>query len=82
MTFGLQWPCHIRDGSAPSVSVKVKDNDLLPILLEELPHLQLSPHTLTRMWKQQVKQVNRLAPQPDHRSRNKQANQVGAPCTL
>ncbi|XP_048871665.1 centrosomal protein of 95 kDa-like isoform X2 [Brienomyrus brachyistius] len=56
--------------------MKVKENDLLPVLLEELPHLQLSPHTLARMWKQQMKQVDRLAPQPDHRSRNKQANQI------
>ncbi|KAG5853749.1 hypothetical protein ANANG_G00029590 [Anguilla anguilla] len=37
--------------------MKVKENDLLPLLLEEFPHLQLSPHTLTRMWKKQLKQV-------------------------
>ncbi|XP_023675652.2 centrosomal protein of 95 kDa isoform X2 [Paramormyrops kingsleyae] len=73
--------CHSTHGRGRALPLKaapmkVKDNDLLPILLEELPHLQLSPHTLTRMWKQQMKQVDRLAPQPNHRSRNKQASQI------
>ncbi|XP_046871481.1 centrosomal protein of 95 kDa-like isoform X2 [Hypomesus transpacificus] len=40
--------------------MKVKDNDLLPQLLEELPHLHLSPHALGRMWEQQLGQVERL----------------------
>lgn len=40
--------------------MKVKDNDLLPLLLEEFPHLHLSPHALGRMWQQQLGQVDRL----------------------
>uniref|UniRef100_A0A3P8XPY7 DUF5745 domain-containing protein n=1 Tax=Esox lucius TaxID=8010 RepID=A0A3P8XPY7_ESOLU len=40
--------------------VKVKENDLLPLLLEELPHLHISPHALGRMWHQQLGQVDRL----------------------
>ncbi|XP_062304466.1 LOW QUALITY PROTEIN: centrosomal protein of 95 kDa-like [Osmerus eperlanus] len=40
--------------------MKVQDNDLLPQLLEELPHLHLSPHALGRMWEQQLGQVERL----------------------
>ncbi|KPP79314.1 hypothetical protein Z043_101123, partial [Scleropages formosus] len=56
--------------------MKIHENDLLPTLLEEFPHLQLSPHTVNRMWKQQLKQVDRLAPLPDQRSRVKLANQV------
>ncbi|XP_016101236.1 centrosomal protein of 95 kDa isoform X5 [Sinocyclocheilus grahami] len=42
-------------------SVKVKDNNLLPILLEEFPRVQLSPHTLSRMWKQQLRQIDQLS---------------------
>ncbi|KAI3353010.1 hypothetical protein L3Q82_019582, partial [Scortum barcoo] len=41
-------------------SMKVKENDLLPVLLEELPHLHISPHALGRMWEQQMQQVDRL----------------------
>ncbi|KAM9769749.1 centrosomal protein of 95 kDa-like isoform 1-T1 [Menidia menidia] len=40
--------------------MKVKENDLLPILREELPHLHISHHTLSRMWEQQMQQVDRL----------------------
>ncbi|XP_061085285.1 centrosomal protein of 95 kDa-like isoform X2 [Conger conger] len=56
--------------------MKVKDNDLLPLLLEEFPHLQLSPHTLTRMWKKQLKQVDHLAAVGNHHTRNKLTSQV------
>lgn len=59
------------------VPVKVKDNDLLPLLLEEFPHLQISPHTLTRMWKKQLKQVDHLAAVGNHHTRNKLTSQVG-----
>ncbi|CAL8329621.1 unnamed protein product [Lota lota] len=40
--------------------MKVKENDLLPVLLEEFPPLQLSPHGLAHMWQQQMGQVDRL----------------------
>ncbi|XP_030638125.1 centrosomal protein of 95 kDa [Chanos chanos] len=56
--------------------LKVKENDLLPVVLEELPHLHLSPHTLNRMWKQQMKQVDRLNAPENQRRRNKLTNQV------
>ncbi|KAJ8363560.1 hypothetical protein SKAU_G00123910 [Synaphobranchus kaupii] len=56
--------------------MKVKDNDLLPLLLEEFPHLQLSPHTLTRMWKKQLRQVDHLGAVGNHHSRNKLTSQV------
>ncbi|KAL1006057.1 hypothetical protein UPYG_G00067300 [Umbra pygmaea] len=49
-----------QDNARRAPPMKVKENDLLPLLLEELPHLQLSPHTLGRMWKQQLGQVDRL----------------------
>ncbi|KAM8772219.1 centrosomal protein of 95 kDa-like isoform 2-T2 [Acanthopagrus schlegelii] len=41
-------------------SMKVRENDLLPVLLEELPHLHISPHALGQMWEQQMQQVDRL----------------------
>ncbi|XP_061578297.1 centrosomal protein of 95 kDa-like isoform X2 [Cololabis saira] len=40
--------------------LKVKENELLPVLREELPHLHISPRALDRMWKQQMQQVDRL----------------------
>ncbi|KAJ8264111.1 hypothetical protein GJAV_G00145310 [Gymnothorax javanicus] len=56
--------------------MKVKDNNLLPLLLEEFPHLQLSPHTRAHMWKKQLKQVDHLAAISNQRSRNKLSSQV------
>uniref|UniRef100_A0A4W3JZC9 Centrosomal protein 95 n=2 Tax=Callorhinchus milii TaxID=7868 RepID=A0A4W3JZC9_CALMI len=40
--------------------MKIKDNDLLPLLLDEFPYLQISPHTMNRMWKQQFRQIEQL----------------------
>ncbi|XP_043570975.1 centrosomal protein of 95 kDa-like [Chiloscyllium plagiosum] len=40
--------------------MKIQDNDLLPLLLEEFPYLPLSPHAMNRMWKQQFKQIEQL----------------------
>ncbi|XP_058633969.1 centrosomal protein of 95 kDa-like isoform X3 [Onychostoma macrolepis] len=42
-------------------SLSVKDNNLLPILLEEFPQVQLSPHTVSHMWKQQLLQTDQLS---------------------
>ncbi len=42
--------------------VRVKDNNLLSILLEEFPQVQLSPHTVSHMWKQQLRQIDQLSP--------------------
>ncbi|XP_034044549.1 centrosomal protein of 95 kDa-like [Thalassophryne amazonica] len=41
-------------------SSSVKQNEVLSVLLEELPYLQISPQTLGRMWEQQLQQVDRL----------------------
>ncbi|KAI1896737.1 hypothetical protein AGOR_G00097880 [Albula goreensis] len=56
--------------------MKVKDNDLLPLLLEEFPHLQISPHTLTRMWRKQLKQVDQLGAPSNQHSHRKLTSQV------
>uniref|UniRef100_A0A668APV6 Centrosomal protein 95 n=1 Tax=Myripristis murdjan TaxID=586833 RepID=A0A668APV6_9TELE len=59
-------------------AVKVKENDLLPILMEEFPHLHISRHTLGRMWEQQLQQVDRLhaISSHSHQKRNKLSSQV------
>lgn len=43
-----------------TTSMRVGEKDLLPILLEELPHLHLPPAALDKMWKQQFQHVERL----------------------
>ncbi|XP_038142423.1 centrosomal protein of 95 kDa-like isoform X2 [Cyprinodon tularosa] len=48
------------DGPKKAPSLRIKENELLPLLREELPHLQVSPHALGRMWEQQMQQVDRL----------------------
>lgn len=62
--------------------VKVKENELLPVLLEELPHLHISPHALGRMWEQQMQQVDRLhelSSSRSHQRSSKLSRQVGCP---
>ncbi|KAL6110262.1 cep95 [Pungitius sinensis] len=49
-----------RLASRKTSSMKVNENELLPVLLEELPHLHISPRALGRMWEQQMQQVDRL----------------------
>ncbi|XP_072539511.1 centrosomal protein of 95 kDa-like isoform X2 [Salminus brasiliensis] len=46
-------PCRV----AP---LRVKENDLLPALLEDYPPLPFSSHTISSMWKQQLRQVDQL----------------------
>ncbi|XP_037112022.1 centrosomal protein of 95 kDa-like isoform X1 [Syngnathus acus] len=40
--------------------LKVKENELLPLLLEELPFLHISPHELGLMWQQQKQHAEQL----------------------
>lgn len=48
------------EGHRKAPSLRIKENELLPLLREELPHLHVSPHALGRMWEQQMQQVDRL----------------------
>ncbi|XP_037328671.2 centrosomal protein of 95 kDa-like isoform X3 [Pungitius pungitius] len=59
-------------------SMKVNENELLPVLLEELPHLHISPRALARMWEQQMQQVDRLhaLSSPHSQRRSKLSSQV------
>ncbi|XP_038613260.1 centrosomal protein of 95 kDa [Tachyglossus aculeatus] len=43
-----------------AASMKIRENDLLPLLMEELPYLQVSRQTLGRLWKKQVAQIEQL----------------------
>ncbi|XP_067914572.1 centrosomal protein of 95 kDa-like isoform X2 [Heterodontus francisci] len=53
-----------------ATSMKIQDNDLLPLLLEEFPYLPVSPHTMNRMWKQQFKQIEQLIKSGFEQDRN------------
>ncbi|NXH40679.1 CEP95 protein, partial [Dicaeum eximium] len=53
----------------------IKDNNLLLQLLEEFPHLHISPRTLNKMWHQQVAQTVHLKA-PSARPRPKLQNEV------
>ncbi|XP_076027189.1 centrosomal protein of 95 kDa-like isoform X3 [Genypterus blacodes] len=58
--------------------MKLKENELLPVLLDELPHLHISPQALGRMWEQQLQQVDRLhaASTHKHQRRDKLSAEV------
>ncbi|XP_068178229.1 centrosomal protein of 95 kDa-like isoform X2 [Antennarius striatus] len=55
-TPGQRW----QEAPRRAPSLKVKENELLPVLLEELPHLHISPRALGRMWDQQMHQLDRI----------------------
>uniref|UniRef100_H3D9D3 DUF5745 domain-containing protein n=1 Tax=Tetraodon nigroviridis TaxID=99883 RepID=H3D9D3_TETNG len=59
-------------------SMKVKENGLLPLLLEELPHLDVCSRAQGRMWRQQQQQVDglRSAASPSSRRRGKLTGQL------
>ncbi|XP_040293347.1 centrosomal protein of 95 kDa isoform X2 [Bufo bufo] len=69
------WAPNLRK---PANRMKIKENDLLPLLLEEFPHLQISQQTLRSMWKGQLAQVEQLARsgQEDERSERQLQTEV------
>ncbi|XP_020638049.3 centrosomal protein of 95 kDa isoform X2 [Pogona vitticeps] len=40
--------------------LRIKENDLLPRLLEDFPHLHISRPTMNKMWQQQLAQIEQL----------------------
>ncbi|XP_030064292.1 centrosomal protein of 95 kDa [Microcaecilia unicolor] len=52
-------------------SMKIKDNDLLPLLVEEFPYLHISPHTLNQMWKRQLGQLEQLTKSASEEDRSR-----------
>lgn len=43
-----------------NLSVKVNEHSLLPLMLEQFPFLYVSGQTLSKMWKQQIAQIEQL----------------------
>lgn len=60
-----------RDTPRNAPTLKVKDNDLLPVLIEELPHLHITPRELGQMWEEQMLQVDRLHAMSSSRSQRR-----------
>ncbi|XP_015279129.1 PREDICTED: centrosomal protein of 95 kDa [Gekko japonicus] len=55
--------------------MKVKENNLLPLLMEEFPHLHISRPTMNKMWQQQLAQIE-LLKSPSNRTQLKLQNEV------
>ncbi|XP_026534543.1 centrosomal protein of 95 kDa [Notechis scutatus] len=55
--------------------MKVKENDLLPLLLEEFPHMNISHPTMNKMWRQQLSQIEQFK-SPRDRNQWKLQNEV------
>ncbi|XP_042310775.1 centrosomal protein of 95 kDa [Sceloporus undulatus] len=55
--------------------LKVKENNLLPRLLEDFPHLHISRPTMNKMWQQQLAQIDQLK-SPIDRNRQKLQSEV------
>ncbi|XP_063312214.1 centrosomal protein of 95 kDa [Pelobates fuscus] len=74
----VQWRQPPPPSSRPPTQMKIKDNDMLPVLLDEFPHLQISPHTLNTMWKGQSVQIEQLskAAEDDERSERRLQQEV------
>ncbi|XP_062853019.1 centrosomal protein of 95 kDa-like isoform X2 [Trichomycterus rosablanca] len=53
-------PSRPRIQTRKTAPLRVKENDMLPTLLEDFPPLRFSPHTVSHMWKQQLRQVEQL----------------------
>ncbi|XP_019493282.1 PREDICTED: centrosomal protein of 95 kDa isoform X2 [Hipposideros armiger] len=65
------WKIYSRNTTTPSprgglpkpnkaVPMKVNEHSLLPLMLEQFPFLHVSGQTLSKMWKQQIAQVEQL----------------------
>ncbi|XP_051888591.1 centrosomal protein of 95 kDa-like isoform X2 [Pristis pectinata] len=65
-----QWTLTGLTKPKKATPMKIHDNDLLPLLLDEFPYLSVSPHTMNRMWKQQFKQIEQLTKSSSEQDRN------------
>ncbi|CAH6776322.1 Cep95 [Phodopus roborovskii] len=57
--------------SSKAAPMKVNEHSLLPLMLEQFPFLYVSDPTLTRMWKQQIAQVEKLKREAQRENRSK-----------
>lgn len=63
-----------------AVPMKVNEHSLLPLMLEHLPFLYVSGPTLSKMWKQQIAQVEQLRKEAyrENRSKKKLQDEIDA----
>nr|XP_048301980.1 centrosomal protein of 95 kDa isoform X2 [Myodes glareolus] len=57
--------------SSKASPMKVNEHSLLPLMLEQFPFLCVSDPTLTKMWKQQITQVEQLKREAQRENRSK-----------
>ncbi|XP_052051732.1 centrosomal protein of 95 kDa isoform X2 [Apodemus sylvaticus] len=57
--------------SGKTSPMKVNEHSLLPLMLEQFPFLYVSDPTLTKMWKQQMAQVEQLKREAQRENRSK-----------
>ncbi|XP_041491596.1 centrosomal protein of 95 kDa isoform X2 [Microtus oregoni] len=57
--------------SSKAAPMKVNEHSLLPLMLEQFPFLYVSDPTLTKMWKQQIAQVEQLKREAQRENRSK-----------
>lgn len=57
--------------SRKAAPMKVNEYSLLPLMLEQFPFLYVSDPTLTKMWKQQIAQVEQLKREAQRENRSK-----------
>lgn len=61
-----------RDGlPSKAVPMTVKEHSLLPLMLEQFPFLYVSGQTLSKMWKQQIAQIEQLRKDACRENRSK-----------
>ncbi|XP_047564950.1 centrosomal protein of 95 kDa isoform X1 [Lutra lutra] len=76
------WKTYSRKATTPSprgglpkpnkaVPMKVNEHSLLPLMLEQFPFLYVSGQTLSKMWKQQITQVEQLKKDAYRENRSK-----------
>uniref|UniRef100_A0A4W2C977 DUF5745 domain-containing protein n=1 Tax=Bos indicus x Bos taurus TaxID=30522 RepID=A0A4W2C977_BOBOX len=76
------WKIYSRKTTTPSprgglpkpnkaVPMKVNEHSLLPLMLEQFPFLDVSGQTLSKMWKQQIAQVEQLKKDAYRENRSK-----------
>ncbi|XP_077184543.1 centrosomal protein of 95 kDa isoform X2 [Paroedura picta] len=61
--------------SKKATPMKVTENNLLPLLMEEFPHLHISRPTMNKMWQQQLAQIE-LLKSPSNRNQLKLQSEV------
>lgn len=62
------------------LAVKVNEHSLLPLMLEQFSFLHVSGQTLSKMWKQQIAQIEQLKKDAYRENRSKKKLQDEVSC--